>query len=127
MWNERLRQSVRMISMRRSIWLAPLLAAGLAAAPLCARLCEVHCDVRAEHCHETTPQAPRGCPEKTHGADAPSLAAGKIGTAAAGAPAGAVSAPPAIVAFAEPQSRTLPTAASSRPRPDLAAPSILRL
>ena len=113
--------------MRRPIWLAPLLAVGLAAAPLCARLCEVHCDVRAEHCHEAAPQAPKGCPDKTHGADTPSLAAGKIALPATNTMDSQVSPLPAIVAFAEPRFRTLPAAASSLPRPDLVAPSILRL
>ncbi|MGH9363765.1 MAG: hypothetical protein ACRD1B_00670 [Thermoanaerobaculia bacterium] len=113
--------------MRRSTWLATLLAVGLAAVPLCARLCEIRCDARSEHCHETAPQAPKGCPEKTHGADAPSLAAAKRATPAPIAVAGPASAPPVIVAFAEPQFRILPAATSSPPRLDLASPSVLRL
>ncbi|HEV2064676.1 MAG TPA: hypothetical protein VGS00_09035 [Thermoanaerobaculia bacterium] len=112
--------------MRRSTWLAPLLAIGLAAAPLCARLCEIRCDARAEHCHEATPQAPKGCPEKTHGADAPSLAAAKLSTHVTDAAVGLISAPPLVVAFAEPRFQSL-AAASLPPRPDLFAPSALRL
>lgn len=113
--------------MRRPTWFAPLFAIVLAATPLCARLCEIRCDARSEHCHEATPQAPKGCPEKTHGADAPSLAAAKLATPAPNAVAGPVFAPPVIVAFADPQFRIVPAAASSPPRLDLVSPSVLRL
>lgn len=109
------------------MWFATLLAAGLAAAPLLARLCEIRCGTRAEHCHEATPQAPKGCPEKTHGAEAPSLAATKLTTPATDAAIGPAVAQPAIVPFAEPRFGILPAVASTPPGRDSVAPSVLRL
>ena len=70
--------------MRRILWLAPLFAASLAAAPLLARFCEVRCAARVSHCHEEAPKGSGGCPEKSHRTEAPSLAAAKIASAGSG-------------------------------------------
>jgi hypothetical protein len=70
--------------MHRHARLALVVALCLGASPLAARLCEVACAARTEHCHEAKGSSPTGCPEKNHRTEAPSLAAGKSLSVAAG-------------------------------------------